>query len=257
MKRFFAPIIATAMLLVSCDQLGVDPNVDINDCLTNSDRENYANLISNEKEGSIVLAGYNFDPELVPESERQSTRDKLSDLNELHDKYRKNFDCQYWGEDNKILTGISEESKDQIDATFLNPEAYKALFRITSPKILAALNQENWQGKDVYVFPGISRIPWEDASQKNKERAIERINEAYNEILIDLGEEGNKQLFDPINDYIFPHATFHQVFVSRFASAVISPNNLPAIELVQEMAKLEKNVVEKLINRAPDSIELE
>jgi hypothetical protein len=257
MKRFFAPIIATAVLLVSCDQLGVDPNVNVDDCLTESDRDNYASLIANEKEGSTIMAGFNYDPELVPESERQNTYDNLTDLNGPHDEYRKNFECQYWGEDNKILTGISEESKDQVDATFLDPAAYKALFKVTSPEVLATINQEDWVGKDVYIFPGISRIPWEGASQTNKERAIERINEAYNEILIDLGEEGNKELFDPINDYIFPHATFHQVFVSRFASAVISPDNLPAIELVQEMAELEKNVVEKFINRAPDSIELE
>lgn len=257
MQRFIIPFFAAFLLFVSCDQLGIDPNLNVDDCLTDSDRDNYANLIANEKQGSTIMAGYDFDPELVPESERQNVYDELTALNGPHDEYRKNFECQYWGEDNKILTGISEESKDQVDASFLNPSTYKALFKIESEAILETINQDDWKGKDVYIFPGISRIPWEGASQTNKERAIERINEAYNKILIDLGEEGNKQLFDPINDYIFPHATFHQVFVSRFASAVISPDNLPAIELVQEMAELEKNVVEKFINRAPESIELE
>ncbi|MFY0673179.1 MAG: hypothetical protein JXQ87_07230 [Bacteroidia bacterium] len=257
MKRFFVPIIAFGLLSIGCDQLGIDPNVNVDDCLTESDVENYAKLVKNEKDGGTIMAGYEFDPELVPESERQTVYDDLTALNGPHDTYRKNFECQYWGEDTKILTGISEESKDQIDATFLNPSSYKQLFKIESSAILEAINQEDWDGKDVYIFPGISRIPWEGASQANKEKAIKRINDAYNDILVDLGEEGNKELFDPINDYVFPHATFHQVFVSQFASAVISPNNLPKIELVQDMATLEKNVVEKFINRAPDTIDLE
>lgn len=243
--------ISGIILFSACDQLGIDPNVNVDDCLTQKDRDNYKNLIANEMATTAIIELYEGDPELVPETERQSVYDELTSLNTLHDEYRTKFECQYWGEDNDILVGISEESKDQVDVSFLDPALYKGLFKVDANNVLTAINQEDWIGKEVYVFPGISRIPWENASQASKEKALEKINVAYNDVRTELGETGSKELFDPINDYVFPHATYHQVFVSQFAGAIINQNNEPLKQLVADMKTVEMNVITKFIKRAP------
>ncbi|MBI3142861.1 MAG: hypothetical protein HYZ16_08540 [Bacteroidetes bacterium] len=255
MKYQYTPLFfILALLFTACDQLGLNPDLQGTDCLDQADKDNYANLIANEKGVSATLTQYGFNVDNVPEAERQTLSDDLKNLNDQHDTYRHGFDCQYWGEDNDFLNFISLENED-IDPDFLDPAVFKSKFMVTDDDVLASIGQSDWTGKEVYVFPGISRIPWEDASQAAKEDAIERINGAYNKIRSDAGFTDETELFDPVLDYIFPHATYHQVYVSNFASLLSNMDNTGLRDLVAKMESVEHNIITKFIDRAPDTID--
>lgn len=246
-------LVLIALANTACDQLGLDPKTSLSSCLTDKDKENYANLIANEKDGGAKIGGYAYTPSNVPEENIQALADDLNALNTKHDTYRQGFECQYWGQDNGFFNNLSSSGVD-VDPDFLDPAKYKAKFKISSADVLSTLGQQSWQGKNVYVFPGISRIPWENASENSKEEAIKRINTTYNEIRKELGYDNAVDLFDPVNDYIYPHATYHQVYISNFVKAVVNPDNSDLQNLVDAMNPVEENVVNLFINRAPDTI---
>lgn len=256
MKKVVFALFAFQLIIFSaCDDLGVDPDITVADCLTQGDVDHYANFISNEKEVSSLLKTEGLDPANIEAEKRQSLHDQLVVLNNEHDELRTGFECQYWGEDNSFLDFLGGDDTEAA-AEFLDPVAFKEQFKITSENVLVSLSQSDWAGKDVYIFPGISRVPWEGSSQASKEQAIERINQAYNDVRVEQGLPGDVQLFDPVEDYLFPHATFHQQFVTAYATSLISPDNQDQHDLVSEMLPVEDMVIEKFIVRAPDTINL-
>lgn len=257
MKKVSLLLLVSSFLIFSgCDDLGVDPDVSIADCLTQGDVNHYEMFIANEKEVGVILLSHGLNPTDVSADDRQAVYDELTALNDTHDDLRRGFECQYWGEDNSFLDDLGAENGAAADPDFLDPAVFKSIFKVESENVLTKLSQEDWVGKDVYVFPGISRVPWEGSSQTNKEEAINRINIAYNEVREKLGLVEDVQLFDPVTDYLYPHATFHQQFVTAYTKALIAPDDQEKKDLVEEMLSVEERVIEKIIERAPDSIEL-
>jgi len=248
-----AAILGSSIFFSACDDLGIDPEVGIADCLTEEDRTNYSLFVANEKAAVSLLEEHGMVPGDVPSSERDELKDVILENIDEHNTLRKGFDCQYWGEDVDFLDLIATNGTE-IDPDVLNAESFKSLFKIESSEVLEALSEDDWIGQDVYVFPGISRIPWEGASQANKEEALRRINEAYNNLRQSKGLEDEVELFDPVNDYLYPHASFHQVFMVQYQSVLNDPNNVNAKGIVTSMTSVEEAIMEKLISRSPDSL---
>lgn len=246
-------ILFSFLFVTACDELGIDPEVSIADCLTEEDRGNYKMFVANEKSAVSLLEENSMDPKAVPTEEREALKNVLLDNIEEHNTLRKGFDCQYWGEDVDFLE-ILATSGTSSDQEILDPEAFKSLFQVTSPDVLELLSSNEWVGQQVYVFPGISRIPWEGATQSNKEDALRRINDAYNNLRTEMGLEGDVELYDPVNDYLYPHASFHQAFLVQYQSILNNPDDVKAKGLLQEMTSVEEAVIEKIIMRSPDEI---
>jgi len=253
-KPFLVIFIASGLILFNaCDDLGLDPEVGIADCLTDEDKQNYQQFIANEKQARELLNTHGMDPDDVPSEEKETLKQQVLDNIEEHNDLRKGFECQYWGEDVDFLDMIATNDED-IDEDFLDPVTFKSLFHVNSADVLTAMSQEDWIGQNVYVFPGISRIPWEGASQANKEEALSRINEAYNALRQSKGVDDEVELFDPVNDYLYPHASFHQVFLVQYQAVLNNPDNVAAKGLVAEMTDVEQVILDKLIDRAPDDL---
>lgn len=246
-------IAGSSFLFSACDDLGIDPEVGIADCLTEDDRSNYSLFVANEKAAVTLLEENGMVPGDVPSAEREALRDVILANIDEHNILRKGFDCQYWGEDVDFLDLIATNGTE-IDPDVLNAESFKSLFKIESSEVLEALSEDDWVGQDVYVFPGISRIPWNGASQANKEEALRRINEAFNKLRESKGLEDEVELFDPVNDYLYPHASFHQVFLVEYQSVLNDPNDVNSKGIVSLMAPVEEAIMEKLISRSPDSL---
>ena len=252
MYKFITILCILPILFWGCDDLEVDPQIDVSNCTAGQkDKDNYALLMANEKQISAQIDLLDFDPNNVEPSKKDSLLSVFSDLNINHETYRKGFSCQYWGTNSDFLNALFSIDATKKDLFMLEPENYKALFKITSNSVKKAINQEDWIKEDVYIFPGISRVPWEDSSPEATIKVIDKINTQYNNMRVLAGLEGNVQLFKS-TDHLFPHATFHQVYVDVFISNLKNNSNL---ELHQEMTKTQIEISKRFIMRAPNSIE--
>lgn len=251
MRRIHYLLVISFLVTLGCEEIGVSPELDITDCLTKKDTLNYKNLISNEKTTATILIQNDFDPANVDEAERDALASQLEQLNADHDTYRQAFECRYWSFDDRYLDQISLAPGGIEDEVFLDPEQFKSTFAIEDQEVLQALSQEEWEGLNVFIFPGVSRIPWEGSSEANRTRAMEAINKIHKEMREAQGMD-NSQLFDPSKDYLFPHATYHQVYLSQFINALSTGEKS---DLMLKMENSERAIAEKFILRAPDELE--
>lgn len=218
MYKYFLLICTISIVFFGCDDLEVDPQIDISNCNANQiDKDNYALLIANEKLVNQQLDSFQYDPKSIETNNIDSFVNTFSNYNVAHENYRNGFICEYWGTNNSFLDALFSIDGNAKDLFILEPENYKKLFKISSSNVKKAINQEDWIKEDVYVFPGISRVPWEDSSPEATIKVIDKINTQYNNMRVLAGLEGNVQLFKS-TDHLFPHATFHQVYVDVFIS---------------------------------------
>lgn len=238
-----------------CDGINIDPSVDFSDCVTAADSQNYEDFIRTEKEHSQVLLNMTYNPANLNAGERIDKAAFLDSVNDEHDIFRKGFSCRYWSTDDPYWLAVTADSNSALDMNLLDPVQYRAMFRVDDPEILEALNQSQWNDFEVYLFPGVSRVPWSGATDQDRMEALERINQAYENQRQHLGLDPAEPLFDVGATYLYPHASFHQVFVRNMSYLMSDTTQMQLTPLLNKMRVYEEEIVDRLITRAPDILQ--
>ena len=252
MNRYIVYFLGAMLLLAACDDINVNPSVKLLDCFTKEDSTNYELFIGNEKLTANKMGEYGYDPSTVNPDEHQALREELRSHNSFHDSLRKVFDCKSWSSEDDFIAEIVIGPAAEVDMEILDPQQYKALFKIDE-SMLTTLNQQDWAGREIYIFPGVSRIPWTGATESDRLETIDRINQAFRDIQAQYGVE-QTDLFNT-SDYIYPHASFHQLFTAHFIEAVgEDPDVNTHGQIVTDMHDIEEAIYSKFISRAPNKL---